>query len=328
MNVVPGSRNELSTDMREVLLRAERALGPQSDPTLLTPAEGRAQSERANVRNNVDLPPLAGMTEILVPANAELGSPACRLRVLVPHGAGAGAVMFVHGGGFAFCSPETHERCARVLANEIRMPVLVPDYRLAPEHPFPAGLHDVIACLRAAFTATSPAGVSAGPLIISGDSAGANLALAAIMHEQKAGRSLPSGALLFYGTFDAGFNTDSYRRFADGPGLTRGKMQRYWDWYCADHDARRNPLAAPLQADDDALRSLPPLYLMAAGIDPLLSDTLLFAERLKAVGRDDPLSVVPGVTHGFLQNTHELAAAREALASAGEAAQGMIGGIR
>lgn len=328
MSVAPCFSDELSADMREVLLRTERALGPQSDPTLLTPAEGRAQSERANERNNVDLPPLAGATEVVIAADAELGSLACRLRVLVPHGAGAGAVLFVHGGGFAFCSPETHERCARVLANETGMPVLVPDYRLAPEHPFPAGLHDVIACLRAAFTATSPAGVSAGPLIISGDSAGANLALAAIMHEQKTGRSLPSGALLLYGTFDADFNTESYRRFADGPGLTLGKMQRYWDWYCADHQARRNPLAAPLQADDDALRALPPLYLMAAGVDPLLSDTLRLAERLKAVGREDPLSVVPGVTHGFLQNTNELAAAREALKAAGEAARGMIGGNR
>jgi acetyl esterase len=67
---------------------------------------------------------------------------------------------------------------------------------------------------------------------------------------------------------------------------------------------------------------------MAAGIDPLLSDTLLLADRLKAIGRSDPLSVVPGVTHGFLQNTNELAAAREALAAAGEAARGMIRGGR
>jgi acetyl esterase len=85
-------------------------------------------------------------------------------------------------------------------------------------------------------------------------------------------------------------------------------------------------LAAPLKADDNVLLALPPLYLVAAGIDPLLSDTLLFAERLKAVGRDDPLTVVPGVTHGFLQNTNELVAAREALTAAGEAVRGMIRG--
>ncbi|WP_271896873.1 alpha/beta hydrolase [Candidatus Phyllobacterium onerii] len=318
--------NELSAEMRALLLRVEEELGPLPDPTLLPADEGRAQSERSNQRNNVNLPALAQTRDIVVAANTELGSQDCRMRVLVPHDAGIGAVLFVHGGGFAFCSPETHERCARVLANEIRLPVLVPDYRLAPENPFPAGLHDVVACLRAAFAATAEAGVSTGPLIIAGDSAGANLALAAVMHEERAGRSLPSGMLLFYGAFGADFTTESYGQFAEGPGLTRGKMQRYWNWYCADEDARRNPLVAPLLADDDVLRALPPLYVLAAGVDPLLSDTLLFADRLKAVGRNDPLTVVPGVTHGFLQNTNELAAAREALVAAGEAARGMIRG--
>ena len=321
-----GFSNELSAEMRALLLRVEEELGPLPDPTLLPPEEGRAQSERSNQRNNVNLPPLARTRNIIVAANTELGSQDCRMRVLVPHDAGAGAVLFVHGGGFAFCSPETHERCARVLANETALPVLVPDYRLAPEHPFPAGLHDVVACLRAAFAATAEAGVSAGALIIAGDSAGANLALAAVMHEERAGRSLPSGMLLFYGAFGADFTTESYGQFAEGPGLTRGKMQRYWNWYCADEDARRNPLVAPLHADDPILRALPPLYLLAAGVDPLLSDTLLFADRLKAVGRNDPLTVLPGVTHGFLQNTNELAAAREALVAAGEAARGMIRG--
>ncbi|UXN60377.1 alpha/beta hydrolase [Phyllobacterium zundukense] len=321
-----GFSNELSAEMRALLLRVEEELGPLADPTLLPAEEGRAQSERSNQRNNVNLPPLAQTRDIIVAANTELGSQDCRMRVLVPHGAGIGAVLFVHGGGFAFCSPETHERCARVLANEIGLPVLVPDYRLAPENPFPAGLHDVVACLRAAFTATAEAGVSRGPLIIAGDSAGANLALAAVMHEERAGRSLPSGMLLFYGAFGADFTTESYGQFAEGPGLTRGKMQRYWNWYCANEDTRRNPLVAPLHADDLVLRALPPLYLLAAGIDPLLSDTLLFADRLKAVGRNDPLTVVPGVTHGFLQNTNELAAAREALLAAGEAARGMIRG--
>jgi acetyl esterase len=321
-----GFSNELSAEMRTLLLRVEQELGPQPDPTLLPPQEGRAQSERINERNNVNLPPMAQTEDVLVAADARIGSSACRMRVLVPYGAGAGAVLFVHGGGFAFCSPETHERCARVLANETRLPVLVPDYRLAPEHPFPAGLYDVVACLRGAFTATSEAGVSAGPLIVSGDSAGANLALAAVMHEERAGHRLPSGMLLFYGTFDADFNTQSYGRFAEGPGLTRGKMQRYWNWYCPDEHARRDPFAAPLRSGDSVLRALPRLYLVAAGIDPLLSDTLLFAERLRTVGRHDPVTVVPGVTHGFMQNTNELAAAREALAAAGEAVRGMIRG--
>ncbi len=322
-----GFSDELSAEMRALLLRVEEELGPLPDPTLLPPEEGRAQSERSNQRNNVNLPPLAQTGDIIVAADTELGSQDCRMRVLVPYGAVAGAVLFVHGGGFAFCTPETHERCARVLANEIRLPVLVA--RLPPcpgSIRFPQACMTLLRVCAPHLLQRQMRVYLRGRFSFPGDSAGANLALAAIMHEQGAGYSLPSGALLFYGSFDADFNTESYRQFAEGPGLTRDKMQRYWNWYCADANARHNPLVAPLLAADDVLRALPPLYLMAAGIDPLLSDTLLFAERLRAIERNDPLTVVPGVTHGFLQNTNELAAAREAIAAAGEAARGMIRG--
>jgi acetyl esterase len=231
--------------------------------------------------------------------------------------------MFVHGGGFAFCSPESHERCARILAIETGLPVLLPDYRLAPEHPYPAGLMDTIACLRSAFTAGRAAGVTPGPLIISGDSAGANLALAVTLHEQAANATPIAGALLFYGTYAADFTTQSYSVFAEGPGLTRAKMQHYWTWYAGGNDISDDILACPILASDEALAALPPLYLLAAGIDPLLSDTLSLHARLKAIGRDETVTIIPGVTHGFLQNTLDLAAAREALSAAGMDARRM-----
>jgi acetyl esterase len=295
--------------------------GPPVDPTLLPPAEGRALAARSNARWNVDLPAMSRVGETLVPADAELGSAECRVTALVPENAGAGAMLFVHGGGFAFCSPETHERCARLLARECQLPVLMPDYRLSPEHPYPAGLRDVVACLR--IIAASPAtfGAERGPLLIAGDSAGANLALAAILHEQRLGRAVPQGGLLFYGVYSAGHETPSHRRFADGPGLTTAKMQRYWDWYLPDETRRKEPLAAPLHAADVELRSLPPLHLLAAGIDPLLSDTIALSRRLEALGRHDPVTIVPGVVHGFLQMSVSLEAARNAIAEAGAAAR-------
>lgn len=312
----------LAADMAALMEAVSAETGPQPDPTTLPASEGRALSAELNRRWNVDLPAMAATAEVVVPADPGLGSADCRMRVLVPPAARAGALLFVHGGGFAFCSPESHERCARVLAVESGLPVLVPDYRLAPEHPFPAGLRDVIACLRAGIAAATAAGVRPGPLVVGGDSAGANLALAAILAEQAADRPAPVGALLFYGVYGADFETPSYRQFADGPGLTRGKMQRYWDWY-ADPAARADPLIAPLAASDAALSALPPLHLMAAGIDPLLSDTLGFAARLAALGRPERVEVVPGVIHGFLQMTTALPAARAALAAAGAAARRM-----
>jgi acetyl esterase len=315
----------MAPDLAALLALVEAETGPQPDTTLMPPAEGRRIAAAFNRRWNSDLPAMASTSEVTVPADPGLGSADCALQVLVPPDAGAGALIFIHGGGFAFCSPQTHERCARVLAIETGLPVLSPDYRLSPEHPFPAGLHDVIACLRAAFEVTAAAGVRPGPLVISGDSAGANLALAAMLHEQQAGRPLPSGALLFYGAYDADFDTPSYRRFRDGPGLSTGKMERYWDWYLADKAGRRNPLASPLHASDEALRALPPLHLMAAEIDPIVSDTLNLAARLASLGRPEQVHLVLGATHGFLQMTSVLASAREALAEAGAAARVMIG---
>ncbi|MGQ3213485.1 MAG: alpha/beta hydrolase [Shinella sp.] len=324
MTAISGT-SRLSPEMAALLARVAAEAGPQVDPTTLSPAVGRALSEDGNRRWNVDLPEMARVADVWIDEDTDLGSARLRVKVLVPPGHGAGAVIFVHGGGFAFCSPETHERCARVLALECGLPVLLPDYRLAPEHPYPAGLMDVVATIRNAFAVSGSSGVKDGPLILSGDSAGANLALAAMLHEQSSGRQAVAGALLFYGTYAGDFHTESYRDFENGPGLTTAKMQRYWQWYVGNRDVSSDPLACPLLATDEALAALPPLHLMAAGVDPLLSDSSTLHEHLRRLGRSEALTVVPGVTHGFLQNTLDLAAAREALAAAGAAARHMAG---
>ena len=311
---------DLSAEMAALSARVLAEDGPQPDATLMSSAEGRALVERSNARWNRDLPGLARRETVTLEADAGIGSARRSLEVLVPHNALPGALIFVHGGGFCFCSPSTHERCARLLAIESGLPVLVPDYRLAPEDPFPAGLHDVVASVRNAFSATNHLGVKPGPLLISGDSAGANLALAAMLHEQAAGRPDLAGGLLFYGTYDCDFDTPSYTEFAEGFGLTRAKMQRYWSAYAGGgHEATlaATVLASPLKASDEALSRLPPLYLIAAGIDPLLSDTLRLEARLKALGRTETTTIYPGVTHGFLQNSIDLKATREALRLAG-----------
>ncbi len=309
---------DLTAEMAALMARVVAEDGVQPDPTMLAPAEGRALSEKSNRRWNLDCPEVASRFSVRLSVDSELGNAPCRLEVTVPHDAGKGAIVFMHGGGFAFCSPETHERLARVLAIEAGLPVLMPDYRLAPEYPYPAGLLDCIAATRQAFAATAGKSVMPGPLLVAGDSAGANLALASALREQSKGRFDISGALLFYGNFDRNFETPSYRQFENGPGLTRGKMERYWEWYLGSASAEPDALACPLLASDEALARLPPLHLMAAGIDPLLSDSVKLAKRLEAIGRSERLTIFPGVTHGFLQNTIDLDAAREALHRAGQ----------
>ena len=297
---------DLAPEIVAVQAEADAVYDALPDPTLLAPAEGRAQNARANAWWNRDLPEMAIAQDVTIPGDESLGTGPVRARRLVPPEARGGVLLFVHGGGFAFCSPETHERCARVLALETGLTVLVPDYRLAPEHPFPAGLKDVVASLRAApDLAAAP-----GKVVVSGDSAGANLALAALLHEIAEGRSTPAdAALLYYGNFGTDFGTESYVTFSEGPGLTRGKMQRYWAWYLSDPQDSRNPLAAPLRAHTAALAALPPVRLIAAAVDPLLSDSLALGGRLGI-----EVTVVPGVTHGFLQMSRDLPQARAALA--------------
>jgi acetyl esterase len=235
-------------------------------------------------------------------------------RVVPPNDAGRDAILHVHGGGWATGSSRTHEGAARRLAVACACPVLTVDYALSPEAPFPAGLTDVLAAWAARDGARRWS--------VAGDSSGANLALAAMLSLIDAGNAgdLPASGLLFYGVYGAVFDTPSYQAWANGPGLTRAKMMRYWDWY-APVEARADPRMAPLAASDAALAALPPLYLNAAELDPLLSDTETLVARLRSLGRGDVYDRVPGVVHGFMQMGDVLPAARDAFRRAGMAHQ-------
>jgi acetyl esterase len=281
------------------------------DPSTIAAGLGRAQSARSNIRWNRDLPDMAVVREVSVPSDGAL----VPCRVLVPQGNPRGTILVIHGGGWAFCSMDTHERAARLLAIEAQAVVVMCDYRLAPEHSFPAGLNDCIAVWRLLSAGEGPFAGFDRPMAISGDSAGANLAMALMLTQ---GILPPAFALLFYGVYDADFTTPSYLEWADGPGLSRGKMMRYWDWYAPELQ-RADPRLAPIRASDAALRALPPLYLNAAEIDPLRSDSERLYARLTALSRADQFRLHGGVVHGFMQMSLELEEARQALADAGAA---------
>lgn len=298
----------LTPEMQAIVERLMVEDAGLPDPTTLPAAEGRALAARTNRRWNVDLPAMAEARDV------EL-APGVAGRVLMPmNDEGKGAILYFHGGGWAFCSMETHERAARLLAIDAAAPVVTFDYRLAPEHPFPEGLEDGLAAWKA-FGALFPG----RRLAMSGDSAGANLAVAAMLRLQAAGESMPAMGLLFYGVYDDDFDSPSYRLYADGPGLTRAKMQRYWNWYQPDAARRADPLISPMKASGTALKALPPLYLNAAGLDPLRSDTVRFHARLAALGRIDRLRIFEGVVHGFMQMSSALTDAQTATQEAGAA---------
>jgi len=273
-------------DMAPIL--AEMRAAPVLDYAAIGLPQARAMFDLSARAWNTPMPEMEGH-------DATLAGVPCR--VLRPSASGP-VVIFAHGGGWTFGSPATHERAGRLIAEAADAQVVLPHYRLAPEHACPAALDDVAAV----------AGCFAGRrLVLLGDSAGANIALGAALSGVRAAL-----LTLIYGCFAPVFDTASHRDLGDGSfGLSTGRMRWFWDnWQGAAHD----PRAAPLHAD---LAGLPPVHLLAAGLDCLRDDSMLMAGRLAAAGVPCRLDCVPGVTHGFLQMSSRLAPARDAIAAIG-----------
>lgn len=282
----------------------------QPDWLTLAPADARAVMDESAARWNAELPPVAAVEALTLP-----GAPPVAATLFTPPSAKPGCILYLHGGGWAVGSTRTHERLMRLLAGDAETRVLGIDYRLAPEHPYPAPFADCLAAWRA-LVANAGDPKFHGPLAVAGDSAGANLALAVALSEVAAGRRGPDAALLFYGAYATDLDTPSYRRFAEGYGLTRGGMARFWDWYAPAGTDRRDALVSPLEASEAAFARLPPLFLNAAGLDPLLCDTLRLAGRVRAAGVPHRLVVHEGVHHGFMQMSSHLPEARDAIRQA------------
>jgi acetyl esterase len=297
-------------ELQAELDRVEAELGGVPDIVGLTPAENRDLNNHYNAPLNVDLPELESIRRLTIPPDGELGTPPLEAIAFRPFGALEGKIYFVHGGGWVVCHLRSHERFLRLLAITARCEVIGIDYRLAPEHVFPAGLNDSIAGLRAVLEYPRALGVSEGPTVLSGDSAGANLSLGLMVNEVLAGRRLPAGAVLYYGPYSRNFESSSYRDFADGYGLTARGMQHLWNQYLADPLHYTDPRAVPLLMSDAVLGALPRIDLIAAELDPVTSDSIELRRRLDALGRPGILHIEPGVTHGFLQMTRNVEAAR------------------
>jgi acetyl esterase len=280
--------------------------------------EARRWRAKQTARTNADLPEVAATERFTVPGIR--GAPPVACELITPADAEPGCVVFLHGGGWAYGDLDSHARLARLLAIETGRRVLYVDYRLAPETPFPGPLDDAVAAWRWTVAQTEARPAFQGPLAICGDSAGGNLALATILREQEVGRRMPDLGLLFYGVFADDFESPSYQRFETGFGLNRAGMVRFWEMYAPSEtpgQPRLDPLICPACASEASLARLPPLYLNAAHLDPLLCDTIALCERLEAAGATYEVHIHEGVQHGFMQHTARLAEARRALTLVG-----------
>jgi len=282
---------------------------PAIDPSKLPPAEARRVMNAAAAFFGDGGPPVEAVDDIRVPGpegpiRARLYRPDTQ-----PDG---GALLFLHGGGWFNCNIDTHDRVCRLLALGSGRIVLAIDYRLAPEHPFPAGLEDSRAAWQWLAGEAPALGIDPAGIAIAGDSAGANLALAVAVAERDAGGSMPARIALAYGCFAPDFDTESHRALGDGRvGLSTERLRWYWRNYIGPRLDDPPPFAAPSRAD---LSGLPPVYLSYAELDILSDESRLLSQKLAQAGVPHELEGWPGAPHGFMQLTRDSALARRAVA--------------
>lgn len=268
-------------------------------------AEARAAAEERNLFWNEGNPDVAHVRNLTIPGPAG----PMRLRLYEPAGIGptSPGVLYIHGGGWVICSLDTHDGVCRRLANASGLRIASLDYRMAPEHPFPAPLDDCMAAASWLMASGRDLGIDPERFGLAGDSAGGNLALATLLALRDRGQALPRTAALIYGAFSADLDSPSHRAFGGGEYvLSTPTMHWFWDHYVPNPEQREEPLVSPLKAD---LRGLPPLYLSAAELDPLRDDSERMAARLALAGVDFDYRLWRGVCHACIMMSRMLPAA-------------------
>jgi acetyl esterase len=235
------------------------------------------------------------------------------VRVYEPGGAPAPApvVVFFHGGGMVLCSLDSHDAFCRELAAGTGATVVSVDYRLAPEHPFPAPVEDAYTALRWA-ARTHPG----RPLAVAGDSAGGNLAaVTALLARDRGGPAL-AAQHLYYPMLDPARASASYTENAQGRFVTADHLRWYWEQYLTGPADALDPRATPFAARD--LAGLPPAFVVTAGFDPLRDEGRRYAELLAAAGVPVEHHPYDEAFHGFMTMSGDAALpeARDARAKA------------
>ncbi|MFF7177527.1 alpha/beta hydrolase fold domain-containing protein [Streptomyces sp. NPDC008121] len=283
----------------------------------LPPAYGRRVLEEVQ-SGPVDLP---AVEEEWVTVR---GGPTSEVRARVVRPAGAcgrllPAVVYLHGGGWVFGNARTHDRLVRELAVGAGAAVVFPEYGLSPEHRYPVAVEQNWAVARWITTDGAAHGLDTSRIAAAGDSAGGNMSAALTLMAKERGGLRLRAQVLFYPVTDASFDTGSYHQFAEGHFLRRDGMQRYWDHYTTDEQARAQITASPLRATTEQLTGLPPALVITAEADVLRDEGEAYADKLRAAGVPVTAVRYQGIIHDFvilnaLRGTH---AARSAIDLAG-----------
>lgn len=238
------------------------------------------------------------------------------IRIYTPQGTGPfPAIVYMHGGGYVVGDLDTQGMIALALCAWSQSVVISVDYRLAPEHKFPAAVDDSFAVLQWAAANAASIGADPARLALAGDSAGANMACATALTARDAGGPAVRAVVNIYGSCNyPGTQTPSAVEFADGPILKADDVDWFWEQYLADPAQQDDQRASPLRAKSHG--GLPPHFVGTAECDPSRDDAEDFARKLIDAGVETQLKRYPGMVHGFASWVGFLPGAREVLSDA------------
>ncbi|MBB3997879.1 alpha/beta hydrolase [Aureimonas pseudogalii] len=301
-----------------VLTDGARAVLALADPTAPpfetgTPQAARAAYDAGRPAVQGERAAVAAVRDLVI----EDGIGALPARLYRGHGApasGAPALLYLHGGGWVLGGLDSHDEVCRAFADMAGAVVLCPDYRLAPEHRFPAAVEDGRRALAWLRKRAGEFGVDPARIAVGGDSAGGNLATVTALAARGDDAPPLTAQLLFYPNTDAAQDSDSFRLFASGYGLTAATMRWFRDLTIRDAADLADWRFSPLKSAD--LTGAPPAYVAIAEADILADEGIAYARRLEAAGVPTVFERWPGLIHGFVSMGRHIPQSREAIAAA------------
>jgi acetyl esterase len=285
--------DDLDPEIRRFQREIAAAYARHGDLASLPLAERRLVAERVRAPWRIGGPRMRRTEEI--------AAAGVRVRIYRPDDSPIlPAMVYLHGGGWTMFSLDTHDRLMREYAARARIAVVGVDYSLAPEARFPVAIDEIVAVVDWLRREGAGHGLDPGRIAIGGDSAGANLAMAACLKLRAQAKPLPRAMLLNYGAFSASPESfESYRRYdGEAYNLTAPEMAGFWRLYARDDADLLDPLVSPILADPIGL---PPAFLAIAGCDVLADENAAIAGKLKAAGIETERRVYDGAVHSFLE---------------------------
>jgi acetyl esterase len=306
----------LHPDVRAVLAALEEEGGPPLETQPV--AEARRLSAEALKPMEGEPEPVGTIQDLRIPGPAG----EIPVRVYTPDGNGPfPGLVYFHGGGWVLCDLDTHDVVCRAIARRAPAVVVAVDYRLAPEHKFPAAVEDSFAATRWVSENAARLKIDRRRVAVGGDSAGGNLSAVVALKSRRSGPNIALQVMVYPVTDLSSFDTTSYRDFADGYHLTKSEMEWFRREYLSNPAQASDPDVSPLLAAD--VYGAPPALVITAECDVLRDEGEAYAERLRQAGVPVTLTRYPGMIHPFFSLSGAIREGAKALDQVADAIRGM-----